>query len=86
MRLRLTLPGSHSILTPIEIRRGCHVRLLPNIRFGTERYPEKVARRLRALNIATRIASVVAGGYVIVPIPLYDVGLEVGDHQPWSPG
>jgi len=29
------------------------VRLLPSIRFGTERYPEKVARRLRVLNIAT---------------------------------
>ena len=28
------------------------MRLLPNIRYGTERYPEKVARRLRAVNVA----------------------------------
>jgi adenylate cyclase len=41
------------------------LRLLPNIRYGTERYPEKVARRLRALNITTWIASAVSGGYVI---------------------
>ena len=33
------------------------MRLLPNIRFGTERYPEKVARRLRTLNIGTWIAA-----------------------------
>jgi hypothetical protein len=32
-------------------------RLLPDIRFGTERYPEKVARRLRTVNIGTRIAA-----------------------------
>jgi len=29
------------------------MRLLPNIRYGTEGYPEKVARRLRAVNITT---------------------------------
>jgi adenylate cyclase len=29
------------------------LRLVPNIRYGTERYPEKVARRLRAVNITT---------------------------------
>jgi len=29
------------------------MRLLPNIRYGTEGYPEKVARRLRAVNIVT---------------------------------
>jgi adenylate cyclase len=29
------------------------LRLIPNIRYGTEGYPDKVARRLRALNIAT---------------------------------
>jgi adenylate cyclase len=29
------------------------LRLLPEIRVGTERYPEKVARRLRAVNIST---------------------------------
>jgi len=42
------------------------LRLLPNIRYGTERYPEKVARRLRALNITTWIAAVVASGFAIV--------------------
>jgi adenylate cyclase len=29
------------------------LRLIPNIHYGTEGYPDKVARRLRALNIAT---------------------------------
>ena len=33
------------------------MRLLPNIRFGTERYPDKVARRLRTLNIAVWAAA-----------------------------
>ena len=33
------------------------MRLLLDIRFGTERYPEKVARRLRTVNIGTRIAT-----------------------------
>jgi len=41
------------------------VRLLPKIRYGTERYPEKVARRLRALNITTWIASATSAGYGI---------------------
>lgn len=31
---------------------GVGMRLVPNIRYGTDRYPEKVARRLRAVNIA----------------------------------
>ena len=44
------------------------MRLLPNIRYGTERYPEKVARRLRALNITTWIAAVVASGFAIVQL------------------
>ena len=42
------------------------MRLLPNIRFGTERYPEKVARRLRALNIATWVASATHAFYAVV--------------------
>jgi adenylate cyclase len=42
------------------------MRLLPNIRFGTERYPEKVARRLRGLNIATWIASATHAFYAVV--------------------
>jgi adenylate cyclase len=33
------------------------LRLIPNIRYGTEPYPEKVARRLRATNIAAWIAA-----------------------------
>jgi adenylate cyclase len=32
---------------------GVALRLIPNIRYGTEGYPDKVARRLRALNIVT---------------------------------
>ncbi|HEY2016679.1 MAG TPA: adenylate/guanylate cyclase domain-containing protein, partial [Bryobacteraceae bacterium] len=39
------------------------MRLLPNIRLGTARYPEKVARRLRALNLASWIAAAVAVAY-----------------------
>jgi adenylate cyclase len=35
------------------------MRLLPNIRYGTEGYPEKVARRLRAVNITTWSAAAV---------------------------
>lgn len=42
-----------------------HLRLLPNIRYGTERYPEKVARRLRALNLAAWIASASASSFAI---------------------
>jgi adenylate cyclase len=33
------------------------LRFVPNIRYGTEGYPEKVARRLRAVNIAAWIAA-----------------------------
>ena len=39
--------------------------LLPNIRFGTERYPEKVARRLRALNITAWIGAAIYASYSI---------------------
>jgi adenylate cyclase len=42
------------------------LRLLPNIRYGTERYPEKVARRLRAMNIAAWIAAAQAGCFTIL--------------------
>ena len=42
------------------------MRPIPNIRFGTERYPEEVARRLRAVNIATWIASATHAGYALV--------------------
>ena len=42
------------------------MRVLPNIRFGTERYPDKVARRLRTLNIGTWIAAATAGFNALV--------------------
>lgn len=42
------------------------MRLLPNIRFGTERYPEMVARRLRTLNIAVWMASATHALYAAV--------------------
>jgi adenylate cyclase len=42
------------------------MRLLPSIPFGTERYPEKVARRLRSLNIAVWIAAATHAGYAFV--------------------
>jgi len=42
----------------VEKRSGITARhLLPDIRFGTERHPDKVARRLRTLNIGTWMAS-----------------------------
>jgi adenylate cyclase len=44
------------------------VRLLPSIRFGTERYPEKVARRLRSLNIATWSISAANAFYALVVV------------------
>jgi signal transduction histidine kinase/ActR/RegA family two-component response regulator len=36
------------------------VRFLPDIRYGTENYPEKVARRLHAVNLAAWIGAAVA--------------------------
>ncbi len=44
------------------------MRLLPNIRYGTERYPEKVARRLRAVNIATWTAASVLAFFAVVTL------------------
>ena len=41
------------------------MRLRPNIAFGTERYPEKVARRLRAVNITAWIAAPVAAAFAL---------------------
>jgi len=38
-------------------RQGLHMRFIPNIRYGTEQYPDKIARRLRAVNIAALIAA-----------------------------
>jgi len=40
------------------------LRFLPDIRYGTENYPEKVARRLRVLNLtAWSIAATAASGF-----------------------
>ena len=40
------------------------MRFLPDIRYGTENYPEKVARRLRALNLTTWVsAALSASGF-----------------------
>ena len=53
------------------------MRFLPDIRYGTENYPEKVARRLRALNLATWCgAAVAASGFVS------DVALKFLDPKP----
>jgi hypothetical protein len=49
--------GSRSVLD---------LRLVPDIRYGTERYPEKVARRLRALNIAAWMGASVASGFAVM--------------------
>ena len=42
------------------------MRFIPNIRFGTERYPDKIARRLRATNIAASIGAVVTGFFAVL--------------------
>ena len=41
-------------------------RLRPNVRYGTERYPEKTARRLRALNITAWIAAAMTGVFALL--------------------
>src|SRR5215207_8639490 len=41
------------------------MRLIPNIRYGTEHYPEKVARRLRATNIAAWIVAAFVGYFAV---------------------
>jgi signal transduction histidine kinase len=41
------------------------VRLIPNVRYGTERYPERVARRLRGTNIAAGIAAASVGLFAV---------------------
>src|SRR5436190_8273875 len=52
--------GSHVIE-----RRSLHMRFIPNIRYGTERYPEKVARRLRLANIAAWVGTLLTAGSAI---------------------
>lgn len=41
------------------------MRFLPNIRYGTERYPERIARRLRAVNITLWCVAAVIGAFAI---------------------
>jgi adenylate cyclase len=41
------------------------MRLLPSISYGTEGYPEKIARRLRAMNIAAWIYAAVVASFAI---------------------
>jgi adenylate cyclase len=46
------------------------LRFLPDIRYGTENYPEKVARRLRALNLITWTSTAVAIFFALVDFAL----------------
>ena len=39
------------------------MRLFPNIGFGTERYPERVARRLRVLNVTVWCSALLTSGF-----------------------
>src|SRR5215217_7765635 len=41
------------------------MRVIPDIRYGTEQYPEKVARRLRATNIAAWIGAAFVGYFAL---------------------
>lgn len=41
------------------------MRLLPNNAFGTERYPPKVARRLRVVNIAAWTGALLAAVFAV---------------------
>jgi adenylate cyclase len=64
-------------------KRRCPLRFLPDIRYGTENYPEKVARRLRVLNLTTWTAAAIAVYSVATAIVL-----EFLDPQPglWKTG
>jgi adenylate cyclase len=55
------------------------MRLLPNIRYGTEPYPEATARRLRALNITTWITAALGAGFAVTQLLDPAPGL-------WKPG
>jgi len=47
---------------------GAVLRLLSGIGSGTERYPEKVARRLRTINIGSRIAAAFHAFFAVVSL------------------
>ena len=55
------------------------MRLLPRLSYGTERYPEKIARRLRVMNVAAWITAAVVMSFAIRNL-LYPVGdsLQLG--------
>jgi adenylate cyclase len=59
----LTLRDARPILE--ANKRTDALRLIPNNHFGTERYPEEVARRLRAVNFTTWCSAVFVAGYAI---------------------
>ena len=55
------------------------MRLLPNIRYGTDPYPEAIARRLRALNITTWVTAALGAGFAVTQLLEPAPGL-------WKPG
>jgi hypothetical protein len=55
------------------------LRLLPNIRYGTERFPETIARRRRALNFTAWIAALLGAGFAVTQLLDPAPGL-------WKPG
>jgi len=59
------------------------MRFLPDIRYGTENYPEKVAQRLRAFNLTAWSSAAIA----VVSFAIY-VALEFLDPKPglWKVG
>jgi adenylate cyclase len=50
------------------------MRLLPNISYGTERYPDKVARRLRVLNFTTWGSSGLSASFALADV--FDPALQ----------
>ena len=57
---------------------GAVMRVLTDIRFGTERYPEKVSRRLRTINFGSRIAAAFHAFFPVVMLVLFRAVLVVG--------
>ena len=55
------------------------MRLLPNIRYGTERYPEKIARRLRTVNIAAWLAALVPAFFAVLHLSMGLPGRALAD-------
>jgi len=73
--------GEVLLVRGIEKRSGvAAMRLLPNIPLGTERYPEKVARRLRTLN--TSAPGSPPPPMVLCRRALFRTGTDL---RPWNP-